>query len=107
MGSPTKLSTTKLYHPNAYGTAMAPLFMNLTFWIGAFMLVIIFLLEVDSEGIKGAQAVAALSGALSLVLHFSRWRKRSFAVLERSRSAFGQITFPLFSRRLRWRRLRT
>ena len=53
MGSPTKLSTTKLYHPNAYGTAMAPLFMNLTFWIGAFMLVIICLLEVDSEGIEG------------------------------------------------------
>ena len=52
MGSPTKLTTTKLYHLNAYGTAMAPLFMNLTFWIGAFMLVIIFLLEVDSEGIE-------------------------------------------------------
>ena len=53
MGAPTELSTTKLYHPNAYGSAMAPLFMNLTFWIGAFMLVIIFLLEVDSEGIAG------------------------------------------------------
>ena len=52
MGSPTELSTTQFYHPNAYGTAMAPLFMNLTFWIGAFMLVIIFLLEVDSEGIE-------------------------------------------------------
>ena len=52
MGSPTKLETVQLYHPNAYGTAMAPLFMNLTFWIGAFMLVIIFRLEVDDEGIK-------------------------------------------------------
>ena len=51
MGSPTELSTTKLYHPNAYGTAMSPLFMNLSFWIGAFMLVIVFLLEVDSEGL--------------------------------------------------------
>ncbi len=53
MGSPTELETTRFYHPNAYGAAMAPLFMNLTFWIGAFMLVIIFLLEVDSEGIEG------------------------------------------------------
>ena len=52
MGSPTELSTTKLYHPNAYGTAMAPLFMNLSFWIGAFMLMIIFLLEVDAEGFE-------------------------------------------------------
>lgn len=53
MGSPTELETTQFYHPNAYGAAMAPLFMNLTFWIGAFMLVIIFLLEVDSEGVAG------------------------------------------------------
>ena len=52
MGSPTKLETVRMYHPNAYGTAMAPLFMNLTFWIGAFMLVIIFRTEVDDEGIK-------------------------------------------------------
>ncbi|HAM14567.1 MAG TPA: YhgE/Pip domain-containing protein [Eggerthellaceae bacterium] len=52
MGSPTKLETIQLYHPNAYGTAMAPLFMNLTFWIGAFMLVIIFRTEVDDEGIR-------------------------------------------------------
>ncbi|MBE6471345.1 MAG: YhgE/Pip domain-containing protein [Coriobacteriaceae bacterium] len=53
MGAPTELATTEFYNPNAYGTAMAPLFMNLSFWIGAFMLVIIFLLEVDSTGIEG------------------------------------------------------
>ena len=52
IGAPTKLETNQLYHPNAYGAAMAPLFMNLTFWIGAFMLVIIMRLEVDSEGIE-------------------------------------------------------
>ena len=51
MGSPTELTTEKLYPLNAYGSGMAPLFLNLTFWIGAFMLVIIFRLEVDSEGI--------------------------------------------------------
>lgn len=52
LGSPTELKTEKFYTPNAYGTAMAPLFMNLTFWIGAFMLVIIFLLGVDDKGIR-------------------------------------------------------
>ena len=52
MGAPTELNTVELYHPNAYGASMAPLFMNLTFWIGAFMLVIIFRLEVDSEGVE-------------------------------------------------------
>ena len=52
MGSPTELKTVEYYSPNAYGSAMAPLFMNLTFWIGAFMLVIIMRLEADSEGVE-------------------------------------------------------
>lgn len=32
---------------------MAPLFMNLTFWIGAFMLLVIMRQEADGEGIPG------------------------------------------------------
>ena len=52
MGAPTELKTVEFFHLNAYGAAMAPLFMNLTFWIGAFMLVVICRLEVDDEGIK-------------------------------------------------------
>lgn len=52
IGSPTALVTEQLYPLNAYGTAMAPLFMNLTFWIGAFMLMVILRQEVDSEGIR-------------------------------------------------------
>ena len=51
MGSPTEVRTEELFHPNSYGTAISPLFMNLTFWIGAFMLVIIFRLVVDGEGV--------------------------------------------------------
>lgn len=53
IGSPTTLETEKLYPFNSYGAAMAPLFMNLTFWIGAFMLLIIMRQEVDSEGVPG------------------------------------------------------
>lgn len=53
MGSPTQVETEQLYELNAYGSAMAPLFMNLTFWIGAFMLVVILRQEVDEEGIRG------------------------------------------------------
>uniref|UniRef100_A0A7C9N9M8 YhgE/Pip domain-containing protein n=1 Tax=Muribaculaceae bacterium Z82 TaxID=2304548 RepID=A0A7C9N9M8_9BACT len=52
MGAPTRLQTEQLYPLNAYGSAMAPLFMNLTFWIGAFMLVVVMRQEVDSEGIR-------------------------------------------------------
>ncbi len=51
MASPTEVVTEQLYPLNAYGSAMAPLFMNLTFWIGAFMLVVILRQEVDDEGI--------------------------------------------------------
>ncbi len=51
MGSPTELVTEDLYPLNAYGSAMAPLFMNLTFWIGAFMLLVIMRQEVDGKGI--------------------------------------------------------
>ena len=53
MGSPTDLVTEQLYPLNAYGSAMTPLFMNLTFWIGAFMLLVIMKQEVDAEGIPG------------------------------------------------------
>ena len=52
MGSPTEIVTEQLYPLNAYGSAMAPLFMNLTFWIGAFMLLVIMKQEVDGEGIR-------------------------------------------------------
>lgn len=53
IGSPTELKTEQLYELNAYGSAMAPLFMNLTFWIGAFMLLVIMKQEVDAAGIAG------------------------------------------------------
>lgn len=52
MQSPTEVTTEKLYPLNAYGSAMAPLFTNLTLWIGAFMLMVILKQEVDAEGIK-------------------------------------------------------
>ncbi|MEC4183719.1 YhgE/Pip domain-containing protein [Adlercreutzia sp. R21] len=53
MASPTEVVTESLYPLNAYGSAMAPLFMNLTFWIGAFMLLVIMRQEVDGEGVPG------------------------------------------------------
>ena len=52
MGAPTHVVTERLYPMNAYGSAMAPLFINLTFWIGAFMLLVIMKQEVDSAGIE-------------------------------------------------------
>ncbi len=52
MLSPTQLETVELYSVNSYGSAMAPLFMNMTLWIGVFMLLVILRQEVDDEGIR-------------------------------------------------------
>ncbi len=66
MGAPTEVVTEELYPLNAYGSAMAPLFMNLTFWIGAFMLMVIMRQEVDAEGIPGLTVTQAYLGRFLL-----------------------------------------
>lgn len=70
MGSPTNLKTEQLYYVNAYGTSMAPLFMNLTFWIGAFMLMVILRQEVDSEGIRNITLTQRYLGRFLLLAIF-------------------------------------
>ncbi len=67
MGSPTALVTEELYPLNAYGSAMAPLFMNLTFWIGAFMLLVIMRQEVDRTGIPGLTVSQSYLGRFLLL----------------------------------------
>ena len=64
MMSPTTVKTETLYPLNSYGSAMAPLFINLTLWIGVFMLMVIMRLEVDGEGIAGLTAAQR---------YFGRW----------------------------------
>ena len=64
MMSPTTVKTETLYPLNSYGSAMAPLFINLTLWIGVFMLMVIMRLEVDGEGVTGATAAQR---------YFGRW----------------------------------
>ncbi|HIW77160.1 MULTISPECIES: YhgE/Pip domain-containing protein [Gordonibacter] len=71
MGSPTRLVTEQLYELNAYGSAMAPLFMNLTFWIGAFMLLVIMRQEVDSEGIRNLTVAQRYLGRFLLLACFA------------------------------------
>lgn len=71
MGSPTELVTEELYELNAYGSAMAPLFMNLTFWIGAFMLLVIMKQEVDSEGIRNLTVSQRYLGRFLLLSVFA------------------------------------
>lgn len=56
MRSPTEVKTEYLFPLNAYGSGMAPLFINMSLWIGVFMLMVIMRIEVDDEGIKNLTA---------------------------------------------------
>lgn len=56
MQSPTEVKTEYLFPLNAYGSGMAPLFINMSLWIGAFMLMVIMRIEVDDEGIENLTA---------------------------------------------------
>lgn len=71
MGSPTEVVTEQMYNLNAYGSAMAPLFMNLTFWIGAFMLLVIMRQEVDGEGIDNLTLTQRYMGRFLLFAIFA------------------------------------
>lgn len=66
MGAPTQVETEKMFSPSSYGAAMAPLFMNLTFWIGAFMLIVIIRQEVNYPKIKGLTAAQSYLGRFLL-----------------------------------------
>ena len=56
MQSPTEVETEYLFPLNAYGSGMAPLFINMSLWIGAFMLMVIMRIEVDDEGVENLTA---------------------------------------------------
>lgn len=64
MKSPVTLTTEKLYPLEHYGAAVAPFYCNLAIWIGCFMLIAIFKLEVDKEGFENMTATQE---------YFGRW----------------------------------
>ena len=69
MQSPTQLETEQLYPLNAYGSAMSPLFINLTLWIGVFMLMVIMHIEVDDEEIRNLTIAQRSLGSRHSVRH--------------------------------------
>ncbi|QRJ59193.1 YhgE/Pip domain-containing protein [Corynebacterium macginleyi] len=50
LSSPAKMDNHAVFPVTHYGSGMSSLFINLTLWIGAFMLLIIFRAEVDPQG---------------------------------------------------------
>ncbi|WP_010539593.1 YhgE/Pip domain-containing protein [Dietzia alimentaria] len=71
MASPVEVEERAVFPVNAYGSAMAPLFSNLSLWIAAFVLVVIFKLEVDREGITGLTTAQAYLGRWMLLAAMS------------------------------------
>ena len=50
LSSPAEMESHAVFPVTHYGSGMSSLFINLTLWIGAFMLLIIFRAEVDPQG---------------------------------------------------------
>ena len=55
MGSPVALKTHAVFPVDTYGSGVAPFYTNLALWVGGFVLVAIYKLEVDTEGIGTVQ----------------------------------------------------
>ena len=58
MATPAEVESHAVYPVANYGSGMAGLFTNLSLWIGAFMLMVIFRTEVDTAGLKRKITVA-------------------------------------------------
>ncbi|MFV0432399.1 MAG: YhgE/Pip family protein [Leucobacter sp.] len=67
MASPVEVKQHTLFPVTTYGSAMAPLFTNLSLWIGAFMLVVLMKQEVDTEGIDDLTVRQAYLGRFMLL----------------------------------------
>ena len=51
LGTPVKMEGTRIFPMANYGSGMTPFYTNLALWVGGFVLVAIYKLEVDREGI--------------------------------------------------------
>ena len=51
MSAPVTLRTEPVYPVANYGSGVTPFYTNLALWVGGFVLIAIFKLEVDDEGL--------------------------------------------------------
>lgn len=66
VASPVEVDEHLVFPVDTYGSAMAALFTNLSLWIGAFVLMVIFRVEVDTEGVEGVTVREAYLGRFFL-----------------------------------------
>ncbi|PST45700.1 ABC transporter [Bifidobacterium callitrichos] len=68
MGSPVTLTTKTVYPIANYGSAVTPFYTNLALWVGGFVLIAIYKLEVDREGLIQLTATQAYLGRWLLLV---------------------------------------
>ena len=68
MSSPVKLASHTVYPVSNYGSSVAPFYTNLALWVGGFILIAIYKLEVDKEGIRRCTATQAYLGRWLLLV---------------------------------------
>ncbi|MCI5825310.1 MAG: YhgE/Pip domain-containing protein [Arcanobacterium sp.] len=71
LASPVKFDQQALFPVNSYGSGMAAMFINLSLWIGAFILIIIFRVEVDKEGFTWLKLSSAYTGRFMMLALFA------------------------------------
>lgn len=71
MASPVQVTQHPIYPVASYGSSMAPLFTNLSLWIGAFALVVLLKQEVDTQGVRRLTVRQAYLGRWLLLAMFS------------------------------------
>ncbi|AIN82570.1 MULTISPECIES: YhgE/Pip domain-containing protein [Corynebacterium] len=67
LSDPAEIQTEAVFPVDHYGSGMAALFTNLSLWIGAFILIVIFRVEVDAEGFKEITVGQAYMGRTLLL----------------------------------------
>ncbi|MCZ9307924.1 YhgE/Pip domain-containing protein [Corynebacterium sp. c8Ua_181] len=71
LASPAEMESHAVFPVKHYGSGMSSLFINLTLWIGAFMLLIIFRAEVDPQGRKNLTITKAYLARFLLLSFFA------------------------------------
>lgn len=67
MASPVEVKEQVVFPVTTYGSAMAPLFTNLSLWIAAFVLVVLLRQEVDTDDLGGIEGLTVRQA------YFGRW----------------------------------
>lgn len=66
IATPVEVAEHAVFPVDSYGSAMAALFTNLSLWIGAFVMMVIFKVEVDTEGVAPIRVREAYVGRFLL-----------------------------------------